>query len=385
MTSALQRQQMSIRALAQGKRGHEEWAAVCALFDELPDDTVKAHLNEFEIELQAWPAEFRETPRRWVARLRTEGREPRVQLCRVLGLSQKTKLDELWRALDAPDVTRIVVLGIGDIGLDGTMMPDLARRLARTGVKRLELTGENIRGGIEHILRLSCDGVLTSLTAESCGLGRGVLETVVAEGAMIGLHEFGLGLNFLKAPDLFHLARLPGLGGVRRLALANNTFLAAGVRVLAEQAPLQELQHLNLEGTQCGAEGAALLATAPVLARLETLSLMGCDLKDTGAAALAAAVSLTTLRELDLKFNHITAAGVRSLLSAPQLPALERLDLSHNEIQDDLLDVLASCPQVARLTSLVLDDTYLSNEARTALQAMPLPSGMLDLHLLRED
>jgi hypothetical protein len=90
------------------------------------------------------------------------------------------------------------------------------------------------------------------------------------------------------------------------------------------------------------------------------------------------------LRELDLKFNHITAAGVRSLLSSTRLTALAQLQLTHNEIEDEIVDVLATCPQVARLASLTLDDTYLSDEARAALQALPLPAGVLDLWLLRE-
>lgn len=387
MNDLFQRQQISIRDLADHKRDYDGWSEACALLGEISDDAVRAHLDELEVELNAWSPHLRIAPPRWAARLQAEGHEPRVRLCRVLGLgaSRTTNLDELWRALDSADVTKIDVLGIGDFGLNEQTIPDLARRLKRIGVKRLDLTGKTIGAGIVHILRLSCDGVLTSLTAESCGLGRGVLEAVVAEGGAIGLAELGLGLNFLKAPDLSHLARLPGLNGVRRLALPNNTFLAAGVRVLAEQAPLEGLCELNLEGTQCGAEGAALLATAPAFARLETLSLMGCDLKDAGAVALAAASSRTTLRELDLRYNHITAAGVRSLLASPQLPALERLDLAHNEIEDDIVDVLARWPQVARLTSLVLDDTYLSNEGRAALQALPLPAGVLNLSLLRED
>jgi len=390
VTDLFRRQQLAVRALAQGNHGHAEWSQVCALLDELSDDAVRVHLDELEAELNAWPPEFRTGRPRWAARLQTEGLEPRLQLCRVLGVggmpagSAMSRAD-LWRALDSPDVARIEVLGIAYVEFDEVSAPDLARRLARIGVKRLDLMDIAIRGGISHIFRLSLDGVLAALDARSCGLGRGALETAVAAGAAIGLRELGLQDNFLKAPDVEHLARLPGLGGVRRLTLVNNTFLAAGVRVLVEHAPLQELRSLNLEGTQCGAEGAALLATAPVFARLETLSLMGCDLKDAGAAALAAATSLTTLRELDLRFNHITAAGVRSLFASTQLRALERLDLSHNEIEDDIVEVLASYPQVARLVSLTLDDTYLSNEARAALLVIPLPTGVLDLRLLREE
>ena len=382
MSTLLARQQARIRVLAQGRRGHAEWEQVCALLDELSDNEVLAHVQDLETELREWAPEFRETPLRWVKQLERVGREPRTRLCRVLGLSSNPHLDGLWRVLESPDVACIDVLGIGDWGLDAAMMPDLARRLAR--VKQLELTGHRIGAGLAHILRLSLDGELVSLRADSCGLGHGAFEKMVAEGAATGLSELVLSLNYVSPQDLEYLARLPGLDRLRKLVL-DDKVLAAGVRVLAEQAPLYGLQHLDLGGTQCRDEGAVLLATAPTFARLEKLSLRGCAITDAGAAALGVATSWTLLRELDLKFNRITATGVRSLLASTHLPALSRMDLTDNEIGDDLVDVLASCPQVARLTSLVLDDTYLSNDARTALQALPLPSGMLDLHLSRED
>jgi hypothetical protein len=383
MTDLFRRQQMAIRLLAQSRCDHDSWNEVCALLDELPDDTVRACLHELELELRGWPSEFRGAPRRWAMRLRTEGQEPRVQLCSTLSLSYTTSRDELWRALDSADAAGIDGLGVGYCNLDEAAMPRLARRLSQIGVQQLLLTSNRIGIGIGHILRLSVDGELVLLSADSCGLGQGVLERVVAEGAESGLRELWLGLNYFSPHDLEYLAQLPGLDKLRRLVL-DDKFHAAGVRVLAEQAPLHGLQDLDLSGTQCGDEGAALLAMAPTFAGLEKLSLWSCVVTDLGATSLGSATSLTVLRELDLKFNRITAAGVRSLLASTHLPALSRMNLTDNEIGDDVVDVLAICP-VARLTSLVLDDAHLSNEARTALQALPLPSGMLDLHRARED
>jgi hypothetical protein len=389
MTDVFRQQQVGIHALAKSKADHVGWAEVCALLDELPDDVVRAHIEELEVALEAWAPQLRAAPPRWAARLQAEGQEPRVGLCRVLGVGgmpgHAARPDDLLRALDAPDVARIDVLGIAYCGFDEGAVPALARRLASIGVRRLDLTDVDIGVGIGHILRLSRDGVLTSLSARSCGLGQGVLEAVVANGAAIGLQEFGLQDNHLNAQDVGHLAKLPGLDGVLRLALGGNKFLAPGVRILFEQAPLHRLRELNLEGTQCGAQGAVALAATPALARLETLSLMSCDIKDAGALALGAATSLVSLRELDLKFNHITATGARALLASTQLTSLVRLNLAYNEIEDDIVEVLASCPQVARFASLTLDDTYLSNEARAALQSLPLPAGVLDLWLLRDD
>lgn len=385
MTDVFRRQQVAIRTVTERKRDHAGWTEVCAFLDELSDEVVCAHLDELEIELQAWSPQLRAAPPRWTARLQTEGKEPRVRLCRVLGLSRITDRSDLWRALDSPDAAGIDVLGVADCDLDQAAAPDLSRRLARIGVKQLELMRVDIGLGIAHVLRLSCDGVLASLDAWSCGLGQGVLEAVVADSAAIGLHELGLADNHLQRTDVEHLARLPGLDRLRRLRLSGNKFLADGVRVLAEQAPLGELRDLNLEGTQCSDEGAAVLAGAPTFARLETLSLVACLVGDSGAASLSATTSLRALRELDLKFNRITAAGVRSLLASTPLAALARLQLTHNEIGDEIVEVLANCPQVARLASLTLDDTYLSDEARAALQALPLLAGVLDLWLLRED
>ncbi|HEX7842161.1 MAG TPA: hypothetical protein VF469_32035 [Kofleriaceae bacterium] len=385
MNDLLRKQQTALHTLAERKRDYAGWTEACALLDEVPDDIVRAHLEELEAALGTWPPEVRIAPLHWAARLHVEGQEPRVQLCRVLGLSNLDNRNDLWRALDSPDVARIDVLGIAYCDLDQAAAPELARRLAQIRVRRLELTGNDIGAGIVHILKLSRDGVLTSLSAESCGLGGGTLEAVVASGAIIGLREFELGLNYLAARDLEYLSRLPGLDGLHRLGLARNKFLAAGARILAEQAPLHALRELDMEGTQCGTEGAAALASARALGRLEKLSLMGCLVGDIGAASLAAATPLGTLRELDLRFNRITAVGARSLLASTALNALTRLYLDHNEIDDDIVDALAGCPQVARLALLTLDDSHLSDKGRSALQEFPLRPGMLEVLLLRED
>jgi len=387
MTGLSQGRRSSIRRLVQGSRGYQEWAKVCAVLDEISDDEVRSHLDELEEELSMWAPEFRPTPSRWAKRLQAEGQEPRVRLCRSLGLggspsNQPAVRTQIWRALDSADVAKIDVLGVAYCEFDETAGLDLARRLAALRVKRLALLDVRVGAGISHIFRLSVDGELVSLRADSCGLGDGALEKMAAERAETGLRELALGLNYFSPRDLEYLAQLSGLDQLQRLVL-DDKFLAAGVRVLAERAPLHGLKDLDLSGTQCGDEGAALLATAPTFARLEKLSLWSCAITDVGARTLSAATSRTLLRELDLKFNRITASGVRSLLASTHLPALSRMNLTDNEIGDDVVDVLASCPQVARLTSLVLDDMYLSNEARTALQALPLP--MLDLHLARED
>jgi hypothetical protein len=378
--------QARIRHAATARPGHVGWTEVCELLDELGDDEVRAFHDELEIELAAhWSPELRVAPPRWASRLRVEGWEPRVELCRALDLSRTQAHDELWRALDAADAAGITQLDVAYCGLDGMAAPDLTRRLMRLAVTRLRLDGNPIGIAIAEVLQLSIGGSLTSLAASGCQIGDAELAALVAEGVALGLRELSLSVNYLSMRGVEHLARVPGLDGVRRLGLAGNKFLAAGVRVLAEQAPLRELRELDLEGTQCSDEGAAMLATAPAFARLETLSLMACLIGDAGAASLAAATALTRLRELNLKFNRITAAGARSLLASTQLTGLARLRLDHNEIEDDIVEVLASCPQVARLAALTLDDTYLSDEARAVLQALPRLIGVLELLFLRED
>jgi len=56
---------------------------------------------------------------------------------------------------------------------------------------------------------------------------------------------------------------------------------------------------------------------------------------------------------------------------------------------DDAPGIIPVAARVAaaacRREPFALDDTYLSNEARAALLAIPLPTGVLDLRLVREE
>ena len=218
--------QLGIRAVAARKLNCDGWADVCALLDGLSDDTVRSHIDELELELNAWSPQLRSAPARWVARLQSQGHEPRVRLCRLLDVSRTPNRDEMYRTLDADDAMYISALVAERCGLDEAAMPGFASRLARIGVEQLWLRGNDIGSGILHVLRLSSRGVLRSLDAKSCGLGQGVLGAVAADGVVIRLHELGLADNHLGSQDVEFLARIPGLDEVQRLALGGNKFLA---------------------------------------------------------------------------------------------------------------------------------------------------------------
>jgi hypothetical protein len=370
-----------IRAVARGGRDFAAWIRVCAVLDEVPDDVVRAHVDEIDAELDGWSAGIRHPLRPWIARLRAEGREPRMLFARVLGLAP----DPLWRVLESPDIARIHTLSVARCGIDEAAAPELARRLAGIRVTRLDLSDNPIGAGIRHVLPLSLDGAFTALDTDMCRLAGAALETLAAEGTAFAVEELRLGLNHLGPRDVEHLAGLPGFERVRLLSFDGNKFLAAGVRALVDHAGpagLAGLRELDLGGTQCGPGGAAILATDPAFARVETLDLRGCSIKDAGAAALAAATSLTSVRELNLAFNDLTAAGAGALLASTALAALERLDLSNNEIGDGVVDLIG---RPGRLESLTLDDTYLSDRGRDALLALPLPDGLLDLRNMRDE
>jgi hypothetical protein len=175
--------------VARRGRGAETWAEVCALLDDLPDGTVRAHVEEIDAELGGWPALNRYPWGNWVRRLRAEGQEPRLLLCRMLGLAPYRSPsahaatdghDELWRALDSPDIARIHTLSVAYCGIDEATAPLLARKLARIRVTRLELSDNRIGAGIRHLLPLSLDGVFTSLDTDWCALA-GAFEVLAAE------------------------------------------------------------------------------------------------------------------------------------------------------------------------------------------------------------
>jgi hypothetical protein len=368
-----------IREVATRSFNHFGWSEVCQTLDLLPDWEIRAHVDDLQREIAPWPSRLRIAPRRWAVQLGATGAEPKVRLCRTLALGKLTTRDEVWRILSAPDLQAIEILRLVYCALDDTAAAELAERLSRTGIRRLEMLYVPVGCGIKHLFQLPHHSALVSVDVSACDPRDG-LAAMVADGARIGLREIGLNQASLASTDVDHLVALPGIAALRRLALPGNEIRDDGVRALA-QLRWQRLEELDLEATRCGAVGATMIGTVQAFPALQRLSLMLCDIGDEGAVAIAEG-TLANVRDLNLMYNGLTARGVSALLSSTRLPALRRLQLAGNPIGNDIVDVLARSPRLGELERLTLDDACLSAEARTALLALPLPAGVLDLRVL---
>lgn len=130
------------------------------------------------------------------------------------------------------------------------------------------------------------------VAASSWSYERGFIEEVEAEaGAFLdGAEEL-----FLRAP-------------VRRVRLhwERGSLLASSyIPRLADCAPLNRLNHLDLSGNILGSDGLQALLVAAPLTGLTSLSLRECQIGDRGARALAQSPLLTQFTWLDLSHNEI--------------------------------------------------------------------------------
>ncbi len=349
----------------------DSWDDACAALDAMSDDAVRARIADIELALAGRNDLERSPTTRWTARLETEGVEPRLLACRVLGVAA----DNFDRALASTDVAQIRTLAL--VGpLDARRVPALVARLTRMQVTHLQVRGE-LGAGVQPLFQVP---KLVALDAGSCGLGRGELAKVVDGFASITPRDLRLGLNDLVARDAADIVRLIGLAPVRRLALGGNKLQGDGVETLMT-GPVGSLETLDLEGTYAQLAGVEAIARAS-LARLGSLSLMGCDIGDAGARTLATAPSLVGLHTLDLRSNMITAAGVSAVLGSATLRGLRRIDFTLNEIGDEVVEVLAKSSAVARLNGLTIDDSYLSDEARDSLEH--LHPGVVEIYRVRD-
>jgi uncharacterized protein (TIGR02996 family) len=139
--------------------------------------------------------------------------------------------------------------------------------------------------------------------AASCAFARGFIEEVEAEA---GAFLDGAAELFRQAP-------------VRRVRLhwERGPLLASShVPRLADCAPLNRLNHLDLSENILGSDGLQALLVAAPLTGLTSLSLRECQIGDRGARALAQSPLLTQLAWLDLRDNEIGPRGVRALADA---------------------------------------------------------------------
>ncbi len=341
------------------------WRAFCATADALSDAQVNEQGAELARECADLPAPVRIAARPWATRLVQRGSEPRLRLCRALSL-EWSKLDQLWRALDAADAQTIEVLYLSG-RLERAAAPELARRVGRLPVTQLVLRCPELGAGLAALFGILR---LRSLGARDSGLQR-ELEAVAAE-ADSRVMELDLGTNFLRPADLDHLVRIRGLERLERLVLTHNTFRSDGAAVLATRLPC-ELRALDLEGCHISDGGFASLAGSTRFSNLESLNARGSHTDDDGVIAFAASTGFPALAELRLGDAAITPVGVRALLTSTNFPALKSLELRGNSIDDGIVEVLKSSG-TGSLTSFELDDGYMTDEAREALVGLGLPA-----------
>lgn len=340
------------------------WWQACAAIEAATDAEVARSLVQLDVELAVVEAQHRIALPDWATRLISRG-EPRVQLCRVLGL--RWEGDVPWRAIESPDARPIERVMLSSPLVPGDI-PRLARHAARSRWRALSVRGPTLEHAVAPLLQLS----LEDLKLEDCGLNGGVLARVGA----VRVRGLDLELNLLSTEDVELLVALPGIDGVERLGLATTRVNALAVDVLARGA-MRALTALDLRGTQVSDGGAETLASSAAFANLTSVHLTSAGVGDDGASALAANTVLDRLVELDLGMNQIGATGAARLIGSTRFPALRRLDLTLNPIADDLLDVLGGVG--LRGTSIAMDDGSLTAEACDALEARPELSALLSL------
>jgi uncharacterized protein (TIGR02996 family) len=149
-----------------------------------------------------------------------------------------------------------------------------------------------------------------------------------------------LTLSFFATDPLPELARLPGLGNLRRLVLSGCAVTEAGVDALAGCDGLTGLRGLEVESSSWGPEHVRRLADAPLLDGLRSLEFHGPVMGDATALAVLDSPRLRRLCELGLIEAGVGPATVEALAAWPGLGRLRRLSLSFNRLSAEVMGPL---------------------------------------------
>lgn len=158
------------------------------------------------------------------------------------------------------------------------------------------------------------------------------------------------------SPDLDDEALATALRGTRlvELGLAGTAVGDDGLRVLADQPALRQIELQGLEGVT----GRGLRHAAE-LRRLEEVAIRGCPaLDDAGLAELAPARALRRLAVVG--GTRFDGRGLRWLAVSGALDSLEGLELAGEGLAEDRLGALCELP---RLSSLTLGGSRLGDRA----------------------
>jgi uncharacterized protein (TIGR02996 family) len=168
-------------------------------------------------------------------------------------------------------------------------------------------------------------------------------------------------------------------GFIERATVHAEVFVQHAETILAS-APLR---HVKLRNPLTVVDE---LARCPALARLRSLRLNYGHLGPEGVRTFLSSPHLTGLTELDLGNNKLGIRGGFVLAErAPNLPSLSMLALDDNGLRDAGVTALASSPLLGQLTWLNLEAADLTPAGARALAESPHATGLVLLHLSRNE
>jgi uncharacterized protein (TIGR02996 family) len=168
-------------------------------------------------------------------------------------------------------------------------------------------------------------------------------------------------------------------GFIERVTMKAKTFVEDGERILG----LTPLRYVKLRDSKVHV---AALAECEFLTRLDALDLNYGKLGAARAAVLLASPHLGNLRVLDLGNNNIGKSGVQVLVAAaPRLGRLRLLALDDNNLGDAGAFTLIESPLLGQLRALNLEGNDLTDATLDRLAAAPAASGLVQLHLGRNN
>jgi uncharacterized protein (TIGR02996 family) len=254
---------------------------------------------------------------------------------------------------------------------------------------------------------------VSSLDFSRCQFNDRALQQLLTSPNLDRLSALNLDGNDINTPGIHALIRSPLFARLQRLDLSRNRAIGdTAVRLLAHEAPADNLDVLRLNGTEATLNGLLDLfrstrlpclhhlymsgvrsggfplsravplgnvADYRILAQLRSLDLsetrlrllfpiISCPpskplhnlhLRDVGAEShdvelLAQTSDLSKLTFLDLSRNNLGAVGTHALANSQSLSSLKHLNISHNNIRDTGGQAIVESPYVKHLRTLNL-------------------------------
>jgi uncharacterized protein (TIGR02996 family) len=246
-----------------------------------------------------------------------------------LGLYELVTLpDALAVLVGSPHLHDLEELGIGWLGTGNEqervlISVDLPHRLARL---TLHCDGVVI-AGLPNLIRSNRLARLERLTLRG-GVAEREVCAALAESTFERLEHLDLSFSHLVEGSSQLLAHIPGLAGVRTVALESMYLTHADIEILIRSPSLSGLVGLRLDGnTEIGDAAARCLAQPDTLPALSMLSMQETELTAEGVRALVSRAG-NGLRYLALGANRFGREGIEAIADSPHLGRLTHLQLT---------------------------------------------------------